>query len=127
MKVTLELCGDWKNFENVREKLTWLQQPVSRRDVESTADEVSEGSEKHVIRNQREGGTCGAVAGSLAELSPEVYGKQNMKGMPLVIQREISKQSEDGTTWFLLATYSRMCETGKLRETDKQSAKFNDF
>ena len=65
------------------------------------------------------------MAESLAKLSPAVMWKAEHERSDLgYLAKEISKQNEEGTTWFLLATYSKMHkETEKSRENSKQKTR----
>ena len=72
--------------------------------------EVSDGNEEHVIGNRREGYPCFKVAKSLAELCscPAVLWKVELVSMKSgYVAEEISKQSVEGTAWFLLNAYGK--------------------
>lgn len=61
-----------------------------------------DGDEEYVTGNWKKWGPCYIVAGSSAELSSELVSDD------LGQLVEISKQSIEGTVWYLLAAFSKM-------------------
>lgn len=80
-------------------------------DVECTFGKNSDWNEEYVIRKWQKGDPCYIETENPAELFLLLGGKLNWSGINLGIYlaEEISKQTVEGTTWFLFAAYSK-CE-----------------
>jgi len=83
--------------------------------MEGANFEDSEGNEGHVFGNRRKRNPCSLESENLAELCPGIIWKAELLGHELgYFTEEISMQSVEGSTWFLLNALGRH----KREETD---------
>ena len=84
-------------------------------DIKGNSGDISDGNEEHVIRNWREGDLGYKVTKNLTEQCSRVLRKVEFVNDETGYLAEMSEQSVEGVSWFLLTE-----EEGRERGTEEE-------